>query len=163
MPEEQTYRLSELYQDCSDNPELELTVKVLNINQGMNTSLMHSCKKLNEYSMYVAKVREFSESESLNKAVPKAVDYCIEHDILKEFLLRERKAVIMYSLYEYDKAGHMKVIARDAKRDSAIKLIRFCLKNGISDKSIRENLKEDYGYDDNYIDELFEKAANPDL
>ncbi|MBE5830358.1 MAG: hypothetical protein E7306_01300 [Butyrivibrio sp.] len=114
MPEEMTYRLSELYQNLSESPNLELTVKVLNINQGMNPSLMQSCRKLNEYSMYVAKVREFSENESLNKAVPKAVDYCIDHDILKDFLLRERKAVIMYSLYEYNKAGHMKVIKEEA-------------------------------------------------
>ncbi len=37
MPEENTYRLSELYQANSGNPELELTVKVYNINQGKSS------------------------------------------------------------------------------------------------------------------------------
>ena len=68
-------------------------------------------------SSTLAKVCEFSKNESLNKAVPKAVDYCIEHDILKDFLLRERKAVIMYSLYEYNKTGHMKAIKEEAFED----------------------------------------------
>ncbi len=52
--------------------------------------------------------------QSLNKAVPLAIDYCISHDVLKDFLIRERKAVTMYSLYEYNKAGHMKVIKEEA-------------------------------------------------
>nr|WP_297708386.1 hypothetical protein [uncultured Butyrivibrio sp.] len=120
MPEEMTYNLSEMYEDCSEEPALELKVKVLNINQGMNESLMHSCKKLSDYSIYVAKVREFSATQSLNKAIASAIDYCISHDILKDFLLRERKAVIMYSLYEYNKAGHMKVIKDEALEQGRI-------------------------------------------
>ncbi|WP_051151058.1 hypothetical protein [Butyrivibrio sp. VCB2006] len=114
MPEEMTYRLSELYESCSDSPDLELTVKVLNINHGMNNDLMHSCQKLNEYSLYVAKVREYSQTLSLTQAVQRAIDYCIDHDILKDFLIKERKAVIMYSLYEYNKAGHMKAIKEES-------------------------------------------------
>ncbi len=114
MPEEVTYTLSEMYANSSDAPELELKVKVLNINLGMNESLMHSCKMLSDYSIFVAKVREYSQTQSLNKAVPLAIDYCISHDVLKDFLIRERKAVTMYSLYEYNKAGHMKVIKEEA-------------------------------------------------
>ena len=103
-----------MYANSSDAPELELKVKVLNINLGMNESLMHSCKMLSDYSIFVAKVREYSQTQSLNKAVPLAIDYCISHDVLKDFLIRERKAVTMYSLYEYNKAGHMKVIKEEA-------------------------------------------------
>ena len=62
FPEETSYKLSEMYEGRSANPELELTVKVLNINQGMNKSLMQSCVELNGYSIYVAKVREFSQT-----------------------------------------------------------------------------------------------------
>ena len=47
----------------------------------------------------------------MSKAIPKAIDYCIEHDILRDFLIKERKTIIMYSLFEYDQAEHMKDIA----------------------------------------------------
>ena len=63
--------------------------------------------------MFVAKIRELSEELPLNQAVSNAIDYWISHDILKDFLLRERKAVTMYSLYEYNQAGHMKVVREE--------------------------------------------------
>ena len=110
LPERTTYRLSDMYEDCSDDPSLELAVTVLNINQGMNDSLMKSCRILHEYSLYVSLVRQYSERMPLTKAVTSAIDYCIAHDILRDFLLKERKAVAMYSLYEYNQAGHMKVV-----------------------------------------------------
>ncbi len=111
MPERMTYKLSDLYMNKSENPDLELIVKVYNINRGMNTDLMKSCKKLEEYSLFVAKVREYANSMPMSKAIPKAIDYCIEHDILRDFLIKERKTIIMYSLFEYDQAEHMKDIA----------------------------------------------------
>ncbi len=117
MPEESVYKLSDMYDNCSEAPALELNIKVLNINHGMNSSLMESCKKLNEYSIFVAKIREYSETLPLNKAVSRAIDYCIANDILKDFLMQERKAVTMYSLYEYNQAGHMKVIKEESFSD----------------------------------------------
>ncbi len=113
LPEKMTYKLSDMYEDCSDDPALELTVTVFNINQGMNESLMRCCKTLHEYSIYSSLVRQYSESMPLTKAVVSAIDYCIAHDILKDFLLKERKAVVMYSLYEYNQAGHMKVVKEE--------------------------------------------------
>ncbi len=114
LPEEMIYKISDMYEDGhSLSPDLELKVRVLNINQGMNDSLMKSCKKLSDYSLFVAKIRELSEELPLNQAVSSAIDYCISHDILKDFLIRERKAVTMYSLYEYNQAGHMKVVREE--------------------------------------------------
>ena len=115
MPEKMTYKLSDLYMNKSENPDLELIVKVYNINRGMNTALMKSCKKLEEYSLFVAKVREYANSMPMSKAIPKAIDYCIEHDILRDFLIKERKTIIMYSLFEYDQAEHMKDVAEVSK------------------------------------------------
>ena len=113
LPEEITYKLSDMYESCSEDPELELKVRVLNINQGMNDSLMRSCDTLCGYSIFVAKVREFSQKHALPVAINMAIDHCIEHDILKDFFMRERKAVFMYSLYEYNQDGHMKVVRQE--------------------------------------------------
>ena len=115
LPEEMTYKLSEMYEEEIDNPELELTIKVLNINYGMNESLMRGCKMLNDYSIFVSKEREFyRKSGSHEKAVKQAIDYCIENDVLKDFLLKERKAVYMYSLYEYNQTAHLKAVKEES-------------------------------------------------
>lgn len=43
-----------------------------------------------------------SQEMDIEDAVKKAVDECIEKDILKEFLLRNKARVIKMSIYEYD-------------------------------------------------------------
>ncbi len=58
-------------------------------------------------------MRQYAEKMPLTKAVTSAIDYCIAHDILRDFLLKERKAVAMYSLYEYNQAGHMKAVRNE--------------------------------------------------
>ncbi len=62
-------------------PALELSVKVLNTNQGMNEGIVRKSKTLGEYSAFAAKVREF-EQESIEReeSIKKAVLYCCRHD-----------------------------------------------------------------------------------
>ena len=133
LPEEMTYRLSEMYEEKTDNPELELTIKVLNINHGMNESLMRGCKMLNDYSIYVAKEREFyGECKSHERAVKQAIDYCIENDILKDFLLKERKAVYMYSLSEYNQTAHLKAVKEESFEDGKEQGIAIGEERGIA-------------------------------
>ena len=90
----------------------------MNINHGMNQSLMRGCKMLNDYSIYVSKEREFYEEYgSHEKAVIRAIDYCIETDVLRDFLLKERKAVYMYSLSEYNQTAHLKAVRQESFED----------------------------------------------
>ncbi len=70
LPEKMTYKLSDMYEDCSDDSALELTVNVLNINSGMNESLMKSCKILHDYSLYVSLVRQYARRCLLPKLLP---------------------------------------------------------------------------------------------
>ena len=59
---------------------------------------------LKEYAQYVAKVRKYvSKNISLEEAVTRAVDECIEEGILVEFLMKNKAEVIKVSIYEYDK------------------------------------------------------------
>ncbi len=49
QPECITQKLSELYEIYTDNPELELKVKILNINGGCNEKLKDNCEALRGY------------------------------------------------------------------------------------------------------------------
>ena len=108
LPEVMTYKLSDMYDSDNTAPDLELTVKVLNINRGMNPDLMNSCAKISGYSIFVAKIREYNTELPIEDAVPAAIDYCIENNILKDFFVKQRKAITMFSLYEYDYKSHLK-------------------------------------------------------
>jgi hypothetical protein len=101
-PDESILRLSDAFESGAalglperGGPFLELEVKVVNINQGRNEGIAQRCKTLAGYSAFVVKVQELG-NDGLDKedAVRKAVLYCREHDILKEFFERHGTEVI---------------------------------------------------------------------
>ena len=87
-------KLSSAFENLSGEPKLELTVTVLNVNEGHNAELMQHCSTLKEYAQYVARVRHYAANMSLNQAVECAVDECIKEGILAEFLSKNRAEVI---------------------------------------------------------------------
>ena len=95
--------LSEAYENLTGEPNLELKVITLNINEGHNKELMEQCQILREYAQYVAKVREFARNMELDSAVEQAVNECVQNNILAEFLRRNKSEVIAMSIFEYDK------------------------------------------------------------
>ena len=84
------FRLSSAYENPTDNPDLELRVTMLNVNDGHNLELMEHCRTLKEYAKYVARVRKYvTQNIPLEEAVTRAVDECIEEGILAEFFDEE--------------------------------------------------------------------------
>ncbi len=107
QPERQILRLSDAFEKRQEQPELELTVLVYNINLGHNTELLEACWQLNEYAQYVEQVRIFAKTMPFPEAVERAVDYCIENRILADFLLKNRAEAIAVSILEYDEEKHL--------------------------------------------------------
>ena len=64
---------------------------------------MEQCQILREYAIDVALVRTYAKYMQLETAVQKAVDECIQEEILEEFLRKNRAEVIAVSIFEYDK------------------------------------------------------------
>jgi len=95
QPDEETLKLSDAFADPSSlglskntAPELELSVKVYNINKGHNEPIIRRCEKLNGYSAFIDKVREFEKQDMIiDEAVSAAVKWCIANNVLKDFML----------------------------------------------------------------------------
>lgn len=115
LPEKMELKLSDSFLVPADNPELELKVTVLNINEGMNEALKEKCLYLKEYMQYVDMVRKYSQEMELKDAVTKAVDECIRKNILRDFLLRQKAEVIKMSIYEFDEEREMRLIREDER------------------------------------------------
>ncbi len=92
---------------------LELKVLVININEGRNQKLMESCQILKEYAQYVSKVRTYKKTLSLNEAVEKAVEECIQEGILRDFLLKHRAEVVAMSIFEYDREWEEELLRKE--------------------------------------------------
>ena len=110
QPEQSILRLSDSFLKRTQHPELELKVRILNINYGKNRELMEKCKTLEGYSILVARIRAHAKELPLEKAVDRAVTECIRENILADFLTRQRAEVKAMSIFEYDEAKERKLL-----------------------------------------------------
>ena len=103
-------------------PELELKVHFLNINQGYNEELMKRCRTLREYSEFVARIRRYAAGETaIEEAVDRAVTECIAEGILADFLRSQRAEVVAVSIFEYNEEEELKKFGRAEYRSGEIK------------------------------------------
>lgn len=97
---------------------------------------------LKEYAQYVAKVRKYvSKNISLEEAVTRAVDECIEEGILAEFLMKNKAEVIKVSIYEYDKEFEEKKL-RKAEYEAGVKAGIELGERSLLENQIRKKLKK---------------------
>ena len=108
-PDSKTLRLSDSF--INQNGEeacLECTATMLNINFGHNQQLLEACRELHDYSYLVEQVRIGTRSGlDLPDAIEQAVKYCIQHNILKDFLAQHRAEVTNMILKEFDLEEHI--------------------------------------------------------
>ena len=149
-PDKETLKLSDLFENPKDlglpekaYPLLELEVKVLNINEGRNRDIVNRCRKLAEYSLFIAKVREYKEKyDDLLAAIKEALKYCVEHDILKEYLEKHETDVInmLYTEWNWDTA--LEVAREEAfeegEEKASIKIARNLLVRGSTSEFVSE-------------------------
>lgn len=113
QPERKVYRLSDSYSKKQENPELELTVTVLNINAGNNDEILGNCRTLREYMQYTDKVRAYASQMSIEEAVECAITECINEGILAEFLKKNRAEAMEVSIFEYNEELHLANLRRE--------------------------------------------------
>jgi len=132
FPDNAVLRLSDLFEKPQDlglpekaNPLLELEVKVININEGRNDAIVTRCKKLAEYSAFVAKARTFlQDTENREEAIKEAVKYCQKHDILKEFLEIYGSEVLNMLITEWNMEDCIAVRCEEARDDERLEIAR---------------------------------------
>ena len=106
-------RLSHSFQQKTDKPELELMVRVLNINLDKKQEVLEACQLLKEYMLLVNKIRRYTdEYKDINQAVEQAVTECIEENILADFLRKNRAEAIELCIFEYDDKREKELIRK---------------------------------------------------
>lgn len=113
-PEEQILNLSDAFINKDRKADLELRVRMLNINYGHNKELMEKCHVLKEYAMFVDISRQFMEQGlPRQEAMESAIQYCIEQGILAKTLTKYRAEVLGMILEEFDREKYERTIRED--------------------------------------------------
>ena len=121
QPEQYQLKLSDAYASMTEEPELELTCTVYNINSGKNRELLSECPVLEQYMVFVRYVREGLEmypEKDLAKAIDGAVDRCIEEGVLREFLMKRREEVTKVTQLDYTFDRRIELEREDAREEA---------------------------------------------
>lgn len=91
---------------------------MVNINHGMNDELLNNCRPLQEYMLLIEEIRKNrSNGMEVEQAVDKAVTYCINNNILSEFLTKHRAEVIDVCITEYDEQAFVNGIREEGRQE----------------------------------------------
>ena len=154
------FLLSELFHPTTDEPALELKAVMLNINKGHNQELMNACHTLRDYSEYVARIRTYSGELPFADAVEKAITECIQENILRDFLLKNRAEAKAMSIYEYDEAKTMRMFRDEGYEEGKIQTtIEMCLEFNLSSDEILQRLMTKFQLSENEAREYLDKYA----
>ncbi|WP_300846742.1 hypothetical protein, partial [uncultured Acetatifactor sp.] len=121
QPEQYQLKLSDAYANPMEEPELELTCAVYNINSGKNRELLSECPVLEQYMVFVRYVREGLEiypEKDLAKAIDGAIDRCIEEGVLREFLMKRREEVTKVTQLDYTFDRRIELEREDAREEA---------------------------------------------
>ncbi len=121
MPDRKELRLSDAFQQPTVQPDIEVVAHMLNINYGHNKELMERCQKLKEYAQFIDIIRHYlreNEQWTNEQAISKAIDDCIQNNILRDILQKERLRVMASILSEFDEVGYKEMIRQEAYEDA---------------------------------------------
>ena len=118
-PKKATLRLSDAFITAPEKPSLELIVSVTNINYNKGCKILHTCKPLKEYTLFIEAVRKHTKLDSEN-GFRNAIKECIQNDILREYLQRKSREVMNMLIAEYDYDVDI-AVQREEEREIALK------------------------------------------
>ncbi len=152
---------------------LECEAKLLNINYGHNRELMEKCRRLEEYAIFVARVRTYIKQDSnMKSAITQAMDECVREGVLQDILTKQRAEVLGMVLSTFNKELYEKTLKEDAysegheaglkqgqkegAHEKMCDLIRVKLSKGKTTEEIADALEEDIEVVQKLIEELSE-------
>lgn len=123
--------------DKKNGAAIECKVVILNINLGHNRILMEQCRRLQEYARFISLIREYLFKMPLEESIEKAVNQCIDENILRDILSKNRGEVTRVILEEYDEEKHLRSErifweekGRELEQQSFIQLISAMASDG---------------------------------
>ena len=136
--------------EVSVEADVEVVVRMINVNQGRSPHLMESCQPLKEYAWLMQRIREnikVNQDNGVDKEliVIKAVDQAVEETpkdyLLKPFLDAHRAEVQGMLLTEYNEAEAMKLFEMDGERKKTVEVANSMYDDGLEPERIARILK----------------------
>ncbi|MBQ9564615.1 MAG: hypothetical protein IJU98_03405 [Synergistaceae bacterium] len=112
-------RLSDSFPEGAE-PDIEVRVRMLNVNYSRNRKLLEDCKPLGEYAWLVEEVRKNKAQKDLESTIDRAITDMPDDFVIKPFLVAHRSEVKGMLLTEYDEAATMEMFREDGRREGRL-------------------------------------------
>lgn len=97
--------------------DIQVHVRMININYGRNKKLMSACRPLLEYAWFVEEIRKNNEYMDIETAVDSALDAMPEEFELKKLLIANKAEVKQMCITEYNEAETMEQFREEGKEE----------------------------------------------
>ena len=161
-PEEEVLRLSDAFINRNREADVELKVRMLNINYGYNRELMDRCHVLEEYAQFVEVSRQFmADGLTVKEALEQAIQYCMEHGILYETLRDYRAEVLGMLLEGFDVDKYERTIRKEGMEEGIKQGIEQGIEQGQALGVERSNHLARILIEQNRVEDLKRAAFDP--
>ncbi len=133
-PGETDAEVDRLYREA--DPDIQVRVKMVNINFGRNSKLLSACKPLEEYSWFIAQIRENSmpppdgTHPDIGEAIDSAIREMPDDFLIKKFIIANQAEVKNMCLTEYDEEEVMEMFKEEGREEGR-------------EEGIKEGIKEE--------------------
>ncbi len=135
--DEVVLRLSDSFnKENRADADIEVTVRMLNVNYGHNAKLMENCRPLMEYSWFVDKIREHQKKDSLEEATKKTIEEMSDAFRIKSFLVAHMEEIKGMLDTEYKEAEVNEAFKEQGRQEARENDIIGMLQRGKTVKEI---------------------------
>ena len=125
FPERMELKLTDMFAEQTDI--LECKAIMLNINAGYNKRIVEKCKPLRDYSYFIDCIYQNKKIyDTIETAIDKAVNQCIEENVLGDILLTHKAEVKDMLFTELNEEEYIEMVKKERKKE----LIQELIKNG---------------------------------
>ena len=111
-------KLSDAFLVHNSYPAMELIADIIDINLNSGVLALNRSTTLQNYSFLINEIRKNQSSGmSRDNAIIKAIDFCIDENILPEFLTEHYLEVSKMLNWEYDADAERRVLREEAKQE----------------------------------------------
>ena len=115
--------VEKLFQEAS--PDIEVRVRMININYGHNREILTACRPLREYAWFVEQVRKNhsaiksagGEPVGISAAIDRAIDDMPDDFEIKKFIMANRAEVMDMCLTEYNESETMEMLRLEGRQE----------------------------------------------
>ena len=133
QPDEMILMLSDSFPEGSD-ADIEVKVRMLNVNIGRNGMLLKACRPLGKYSWLVDEIRRnntTNDEDGMSSAVDRAITDMPDSFVIKSFLELHRTEVKGMLLTEYNEAEAMELFREEGRAEGVIDTLISLVQKGL--------------------------------